>query len=249
MAANAKSDPNSPLYDPAYDPKNAASFANKSPDGNALLPEYQGGGSGNSSAIGGAELPTTNPLAKSMYDQQLKGAQDYAAKMPALSDTLYNNAATTARAGLTQTLRGTRNNYNSRGLLNSGGERGAEAGARSKTESDLANTRSSINQGLVSNLQGMEGNAFGSAAGLAQPGVNVAQPYLSGVQSNIAQQQSDAALQGQMYGQASQGIGQYLGQGLAGAMYQQQQQNPYYGVIQPTGYGSVGSGGNYYQGY
>lgn len=217
-------------------------FLPKNPDGTNTLPEYQGGG--NAGAIGSTETPAVNPLAQSMYNQQLQGASDYAAQMPQLSDTLYNNAASQARTGLTQTDRSTRNNYNARGLLNSGGERSDEASAKASTEANLAGTRSSINQGLLTNLQGMESNAFGSAAGLAQPGPNIAQPYLSGVQSNIFQQMTDASMQGQMYGQVAQGLGSIAGQGLAGAMYGQQQQPNYGQQYQQSPYNYAPS--NYY---
>lgn len=209
------------------------------PNGDPFL--IGGGGMGN---IPGAQLPSRNPLAQSMYDQQLGGAKDYASKLSGMSDQLYNNAASTARSGLSNTLRSTRNSYNSRGLLNSGGERGAEAGARSSAEAGLAGTRSQINQGLLQNLQGMEGNAFGTAAGLAQPGPNTAQLYQQGMSSDIAQKMKDEAARSQAYGQIGQGLGALGGAGLAGAM-RSGQQNPYNPLYNnfngPPGY--YGTGG------
>lgn len=172
--------------------------------------------------IPGVQTPTKNPLASQIYNQQLQAANNYASQIPQMSDSIYNPAAATARQGLASTIRSNRNSYNSRGLLNSGGEQGSEAAATATTNQGLQSTRQSINQGLLSNANTLYGNAFSTATGNAQPGPETASTYLSGVQSAIGQQTGQQQLTNSTIGGLASGVGAIGGLGLASAMYGQQ---------------------------
>lgn len=172
-------------------------------------------------SIPGVATPQRNPQQSALAGQQLQQSQDYLANMQANSDSLYGTAAATARTQLAGTIRGTRNSYNSRGLLSSGAETSAEEGATADTQNQLASTRASINSGLLSTQAGMEGNAFNSYANLAQPGAQIAGTYLSGVGSNIGQQTQNTQIANAAYGNIGQGLGAAGAAGLAGAIYGQ----------------------------
>lgn len=193
--------------------------------GGGILPEYQN----DKTSVPGADLPQQNPLAKQMYFNQLNRANDLSTNFQNYSDSAYNPVANQARADLTAGKHSIRNNYNSRGLLNSGAEQSSEGEATKKTQNYLTGVRSNINQGLTNDITGAENNAFNAAAGLAQPGPQTAQIYAQGVGSDIAKQTSDAGAASQAYGSIGQGLGSLGGAGLAGAMYGQQQSTPYTG--------------------
>ncbi len=184
--------------------------------------------------IKSAQAPAQNPLAQTMYNQSLKRATDYNKNLPAYSDALYNQAEGQASQQLQGQNRATRNSFNSRGLLNSGGEAGAEANNKSQTKQSLYNTRASINQGLLNNAQQLEGNAFQQASYLSQPGAQTAQGDLQKLQSDIAANESDQQLQSQMFGSIAGGVGAIGGAGLAGLMYNN-------GQAAPTNYGAAGA--------
>lgn len=193
--------------------------------GGGIMPEYQN----DQFKIPGADLPSTNPLAKSMYDSQLKAAGNLSKNFQNYSDSAYNPVANQTRADLTAGKRSIRNGFNARGLLHSGGEVGAEDAATNKATSYLRGVRGNINQGLSNDITGLQNNAFSAAAGLAQPGPQTAQIYQQGVGSDIASQMSDAAAASSAYGAIGQGLGAIGGAGLASAMRGQAAPAPYSG--------------------
>jgi hypothetical protein len=196
--------------------------------------------------IPGVAVPERNPQQVALAGQQLKASQDYLAHLKDNSDSLYNNVAQNARTNLAGTIRSTRNSFNDRGLLSSGGETAAELGATADTRKQLAGARSSINQGLLNTQTQMEGNAFGSAAGVASPGPNIAAPYLSGVGSQVASQMSDAQQSAAAFQGIGQGLGSVAGAGLAGSIYNQRQmpgQTPSYAQPAQDNYSLYGNTG------
>lgn len=185
--------------------------------------------------IPSVSVPNQNPAAASGLAQQMQASQQYLQNLSSNSDALYNNAAAQTRTQLNQGIKNVREDFNSRGLLSSGGETGAELGQESAAQSSLASTRNSINAGLLQNAQGMQGNAFNTAATLAQPGPNIASPYLSGVGSNIGTQTANTQLANTIYGNLGSGIGSIAGAGLGSAIAGQQSAGPL-GNIQGTPY-------------
>lgn len=182
--------------------------------------------------VPGVSVPNQNPAAASGLASQMQASQDYLKNLSSNSDALYNNAAAQTRTQLNQGIKNVREDFNSRGLLSSGGETGGELGQESAAQSSLASTRNSINSGLLQNAQGMQGNAFNTAATLAQPGPNIASPYLSGVASNIGAQTANTQLANSLYGQAAGGAGSLVGTGLASAI--QSQPSSTYSGMQPS---------------
>lgn len=190
---------------------------------------------------GGINVPTAvetprNPLAQQMLNQQLQQGQDFASNLQGMSDSLYGNAAANARNQLRTTKTGIKNDYNARGLLSSGGRASAEEGADSDAASNLASTRSQINQGLLGNLQGIDANTFNSASNLAAPGAQTAGIALQGAQNQLSNQQTQQAQTNNAVGQLAGGAGSISGYGLSKAIYGQQQQPAQPGYGSPAAY-------------
>lgn len=185
-----------------------------------LLPEY----TTPNYQIPGAQIPTQNPKLTDTFNTQNQQAKDYANNLGANSDQLYNSYATQARQQLAGTLGQVKNDYNSRGLLNSGVEAGAEANQIGATNANLDQTRSAINSNLLGNLNTMQGNAATTAGQIGQAGPSIAMPYLSGVASNIGAETANQGLLNSIYGSVGAAAGAAGGAGLAGYM---SSANPY----------------------
>lgn len=180
------------------------------------LPEYQEGGK-----IPGAQRPAESNYLKASYERQKKMAQDYAGNLQKTGDNIYNTYAQEARSQLPGMIQKNREDFNSRGLLQSGKEREAEAGTIGGVQRKLAETRSGINRELNQNLAQLEGNQFNTAGLLAQPGPQTAQTELQGISTqlgaNSQSNQTNAALIGAILGGGSS----LAGAGLANNMMSQ----------------------------
>lgn len=171
-----------------------------------------------SATIPGAVLPSRNPLAKKLAGDQWQKAQDYLKNFRSNSDSLFNSYANDARQSLKEGSRHLRDDFNSRGLLNSGGQVNAESNLRSGLVNALGQRRAKINADQNNTLTQMEGNAFGSAGLMAQPGPDTANPQLSALGSNMGQSIDSMNRDSQLYGGLASGVGSLAGVGLAGLM-------------------------------
>jgi hypothetical protein len=198
-----------------------------------LLPEYT-----SDMRIPGAKVPRANENLSRILNTQMQQARDYRARIPQMSDSLYNTAAGASSRQLAETLKGVRSDYNARGLYSSGRRLGAESSEKAGAAGRLADTRSSINQGLLSNADAMENNAFNTAGNIAGMGAGLGTAALSGVKTGIENDIASSQAQQSIFG----GLGQGLGS-LAGSIVARRN---------TTGGGSSGSGssaGNsYYNG-
>jgi hypothetical protein len=201
------------------------------PTGGAL-PEYTGGD------VPGAQLPGTQKRDQvgGAFKGRIDAAKKYLANMKATGDAAYATYANQSRRKLASSIKGVKNDFNSRGLLNSGLQGDAVAGTTAGVNSDLINKRSEINQGLLGNQQQLEAGAYDLASIMAQRGPNTADPYLSGIGSNIALQSADSALASDMYGQIGAGAGALGGTALASQMAGGGGYNPVDGIKQKQGY-------------
>lgn len=208
-------DPNTPKYNLANVPTPPPS-ANDSDPTHGALPEYANSGY----QIPGAQLPSTRNRDRvgNAYNSQLKNAKSYLANMKANSDRAYQTYANESRRKLASSIKGVKNDFNSRGLLGSGLQADRVAGTTSAANMDLVNKRAEINQGLLGNLGQLEGNVFNTGNILAQPGPDTANPYLSGVGSDIAAQSANSELAAAMYGDIAKGGGAVAGMGLSNLM-------------------------------
>ncbi len=211
------------------------------------LPEYTSAANDPHFSIPGAALPGKSQNLQGSFDSQMAGAQDYAKNLQSNSDALYNVYASKARGQLPGLIQQDRNTANSRGLLNSGMEKGAEAGTVQNLNTGLAGERAQINQGLNQNLNQMEGGAFGTAGLMAQPGPQTAQTQLQGAGTLLTANAGLAAQNQQLFGSLMGGAGSIAGTGLANSM-QANGNNPNYGYTpqQYSGYGSGSSPMNPY---
>jgi hypothetical protein len=179
-----------------------------------VLPEYTGG------TVPGAQLPSSQKRDQvgGAFKGRIDAAKKYLANMKATGDAAYATYQNQSRRKLAGSIKGVKNDFNSRGLLNSGLQGDAVAGTTAAVNSDLINKRAEINQGLLGNQAQLEGNAYDLASVMAQRGPSTADAYLSGIGSNIALQSADSALASQMYGQIGAGVGAIGGSALAGQM-------------------------------
>lgn len=213
--------------DPRYRPQGPGTSNSrgdvKSPVGQ-ILPEFRD----DNFQIPGAQLPSSRgkDLAATAFNRQSQAAGDYLAKMKENSDRAYLSLQKESKKKLDRSIKGVKNDFNARGLLNSGLSADAEGGARTAANIELARGRSDINRGLLQNLDLMEGNVFNTANVLAQPGPDTANPYLSGIGSELALETGANDLAAQMAGNISGGVGAIGGAGLASLISQGRGYNP-----------------------
>lgn len=232
---------------PTTGPKSALDFR-YDPKGNRKTIPFDTSPSAAMGDLSGGEYVNRNPLSQQIYDRQLRDLREFSANKNRYSDELYNSAATGARRDLDTGIKKTRDNYNSRGLLNSGMQRADEEGLRSNTAASLADKRRSINQGLLSQQQGMESNLFGSAQGLTAPGVSKSQQDLSAFASQLGIDMDAAKINSGIAAQAAGGIGKGFeaATGLADQLFRQKKGSNGYGYG-GVGQGTVSGGGNFYR--
>jgi hypothetical protein len=152
------------------------------------------------------------------FAKSLGGAQSYLQNLRGNSDKAFNSYAGVARNELAKSIQGTKNNFNSRGLLGSGLQGDAVARQTAGANADLDQKRSEINSGLLGNLATMEDNTYGLSSLMAQGGPDTANQYLTGIGTRLAEESGDSALASQMYGNAAQGAGALGGTSLAALM-------------------------------
>lgn len=183
----------------------------------AQLPEFQYAGN---FSIPGAVAPNSDNAAtqlqrailqkqKDLSDQSRKNFQNQ-------SDSLYRNYADQSRQGLSDSIKKTKSDFNSRGLLNSGKTAGAINGQRAGASADLNGARYSINSGLLQNQNTLENNAIQSGYNYAQSNPNMGQLYGNANVANSQNAVANSIAQNQMYGTIAQGAGAGLGYLAAG---------------------------------
>jgi len=170
--------------------------------------------------VPGASMPNDDKKNQigAAFQGQLGAAKSYLAKMKANSDKAFNSYANQSRNNLAKSIKGTKNDFNSRGLLGSGLQSDRIAGQTSATNTDLNQTRSSINQGLLSNLNQMERGVFDISNTYTQPGIDVAGNELADTQLDVARNIGDSEMNNAAIGQIGGGIGAVGGTGLAELM-------------------------------
>lgn len=194
-----------------------------------MLPEYQDD-SGSYQNPGVTQVAPNQNL-KNILGQQLGQAKSYRSDLSANADRQTGAYANDARRNLAQNLKQVREDYNSRGLLQSGGRQGAEAGARAGTEADIASTGYQIRKGLLNNADTLENNAFNTAGNYAGLGTGMGTAALGGVsqgiQNDIASTQANQAL----FSGAGQGLGSLAGTIAAGKRNPTSPSTPNYGTV------------------
>lgn len=150
------------------------------------------------------QAPPTNPALSQLQQQQQQQAKDFRANMPNMVRMMSENLKSQANQGLSEGLRQTKSDYNTRGLLYSGMRQGKEAQLRGKAQAGLAAGISGINADVENAAHTMDAQA---------------------VETGVGIQQTQQAIQNQIYSQAmarmsgnNQMISSALGTGLLAAM-------------------------------
>ena len=146
---------------------------------------------------GGSQIPAINPQLQQMEQQQINAATQFGNNLPAYVKQQQNAATDTSRQNLAQTLAGTTQNSNARGLLYGGYNQGQQANATVQNQAQLGVTNENINTNAQNTLSQMQSAALGQGVAL------------QGQQQTLNQQAYQQAL-AQMQAQ-NQGVGSLLG--------------------------------------
>ena len=140
---------------------------------------------------------------KDLANQQQSMANDYKNNMAGYGQEQYNAVNEAALNNLKQQKQGINRSFNSRGLLNSGLNQGAQMGAENQTASGLGSAMANINQGNLGNYENLQNQALqtqGSAYGL-----DVQKNMLAYQQALAQQQMKQQQMQGIVGGIGSVG--------------------------------------------
>ena len=130
------------------------------------------------------------------------------------SDQAYNAAATSERKKLSKELGNVKNDFNARGLLNSGLQTESELGARGKSANRLSTARREINTGLLRDIDQSRTNSFDLASMMATPGANTSGYQMDLLANQLAISAENEAGQAAAYNNLSSGLG-----GFGGSLY------------------------------
>lgn len=103
-----------------------------------------------------------------LLQQQQYYADQFNQNIPQMSNQLYNQAGGAISNNMDQGIKNVRQQNSSRGLLYGGVNAGQEGSVRAKGASDMASTKSNINQGLIETGQNMRSSAISSGVSYQQ---------------------------------------------------------------------------------
>lgn len=86
---------------------------------------------------------------------QQNQARQFAKDAPQIGEDLFNDASRQEQQNLARNISGIKQGYNSRGMLYSGMQQGAQLGAQAQSGSRLANAKTAINKELSDQVQSM----------------------------------------------------------------------------------------------
>lgn len=198
----------------------------------AGLPEYDF----DEFKIPSAELPGKPTDLKKVLKTQIQNAEDYQTKVPEYRTNAFNQADRSIRSDLASGIRNTNQNYNSRGLLNSG-----------KRQTDIGSLNNSANASLDAAKQGINQQLFDTGNNLQNSAVNtgyqmagLAPALTQGIlgPQQVANQNDISNMQFQS--QLATGLGQGIGSGYATSLAKKNYGSPLSNSIYSQNYGSGG---------
>ena len=160
------------------------------------------GAKGLKKAMGGPQgmsAAEIDPEVRSIQQQQMERAKQFRAGLDNMRQEQYGAAEEQSRQGLASQIAQNKAGFSARGLLFSGLRQGADVDAQTESATNLAKTKTDINQGLEAQAQDLENQAMGSASSLAA----------MNSQNLMMKQQLDLAKQSQR----NQVLGSLLGAG------------------------------------
>lgn len=158
--------------------------------------------------------PKRDPEQAALYQKGLKASQDYFKNLKNYSDTLYNDQAQRTRQDVDKGIKKVKNDYNSRGLLNSGVATQSQLDVGNEGGAQLADYRGQLNRGLLDTAQNMESGVFDMASGLSTGGLNTAGSYINRLTSDIQKQNQDTQMNTDLLGSVGSGVGKAAGLGI-----------------------------------
>ncbi len=202
-----------PQKQPAYQaPKNIFDTPSNAPkkQESDFVEDDPSGGKFNEYRTGGGSVPGTFKVPQLKYDDYLKNAvaarDKFSANKSQIGQGLMDSYSDSSRRQLAETMRGVKNDFNSRGLLGSGLEYRGRMGAVSDANAALLAKRQEVNRGLLDTETGLNRNIYDIADMSVTPGADLAFPYLENVRSRIAQMYDDATAQNQAYAGIASGL-------------------------------------------
>ena len=167
----------------------------------ATLPEYYTGN------VPTAQIPGIDPrYQQSVLQGQKNLATQFRSNLPKYQDELGNQFEKSAKQQLAENTKGIKKDFNSRGLLRSGGRMGAEAKAAAQTGYDVAKGRYDINQTLADQADTLENNYINSAYGIAGVNPQIGGGLLQNAQNSLNNQIASNQAMQDIYSGAGKGL-------------------------------------------
>lgn len=161
-----------------------------------------------------AQNQGTSVAQRALNTQITNTATQFQSNIPKLEYNLTQQAAEAQKQELATAIQGTKQNFNARGLLNSGLEQGAEASEVGQAAANTTQAAADINQNVNAEgqqlLQGATANQNALTAANQASAAN--QTQLTGAYNSIAEQ--NQALSNNALAAVGQGIGGALGTGV-----------------------------------